>query len=80
MINDQKVIDCGFKGSAFTWWNKREGIGAVKERLDRALCSVSWKQKFPNTVVLHEFILGSDHCPLIVNTHWNERRGPRHFS
>lgn len=51
----------------------------MSERLDRVLCSLFWKDRFPSTMVLHEGFLGSDHCPLVVYAHWIEKREPRYF-
>lgn len=79
MISDINVLDCGYKGSIFTWWNRREGERCVRERLDRALCSIAWKEVFPTTTVLHEEAIGSDHCPIIVNNRWEDRKGSRSF-
>ncbi|KAJ9176443.1 hypothetical protein P3X46_011753 [Hevea brasiliensis] len=38
----------------------------VEERLDRALCNIQWRMKFPNATVYHLQHLNSDHCPLII--------------
>lgn len=35
-LNDCRLLDLGFKGQRFTWWNKRVGPEAVMERLDKA--------------------------------------------
>lgn len=33
------------------WENKREGLASIKERLDRAIASNSWMEKFPEAKV-----------------------------
>jgi hypothetical protein len=34
--------DLGFKGSKFTWANKRDPSNFIKERLDQALATDGW--------------------------------------
>lgn len=41
MVDDCGFIDLGFTGSHFTWLNKRQGPGLIKQRLDRAWASPS---------------------------------------
>ncbi|KAK2642134.1 hypothetical protein Ddye_023897 [Dipteronia dyeriana] len=36
-----------------TWSNKRDGDASVMERLDRGLCSRSWRNLFPHSVISH---------------------------
>lgn len=79
LISDLQLVDVGFHGPRFTWCNKIQGEGRVKERLDRALVSTEWRALFPKTQVLHEPCIGSDHLPLVVNTEWNDARGSKRF-
>ncbi|GAA0167687.1 hypothetical protein LIER_40429 [Lithospermum erythrorhizon] len=32
------MLDLGFSGYPFTWWNKRSGLDAIKVCLDRVFC------------------------------------------
>jgi hypothetical protein len=39
-IDRHGLVDIGFVGNPYTWFNKRKGFAIVKERLDRALASL----------------------------------------
>ncbi|CAL1367491.1 unnamed protein product [Linum trigynum] len=43
------------------------GAACVRERLDRALCSQSWLDHFPDTLVKHFTDQGSDHRALLLS-------------
>ncbi|GLT45019.1 hypothetical protein SLA2020_188850 [Shorea laevis] len=60
--------EIGFKGSAFTWTNRRHGAENIRERLDRALMNDSWQRLFPNAQLFHCTSMGSDHSPLLLNS------------
>lgn len=45
------------------------------ERLDRVLTSTEWWEAYPNSQVLVEPVVGSDHSPLVVNMKWEDARG-----
>ncbi|XP_026392474.1 uncharacterized protein LOC113287838 isoform X2 [Papaver somniferum] len=40
--------DAGYEGAPFTWSNNRKGEVNICERIDRALTSFLWSQKFPD--------------------------------
>lgn len=56
----------GYKGHHFTWTNNQEGNQRIMERIDRAIVNREWVSIFSTLVVLHTLMIGSDHCPLIV--------------
>ncbi|KAL4340929.1 hypothetical protein GQ457_08G016820 [Hibiscus cannabinus] len=60
---DSGLVDMGYNGPTFTW--KR---GNLSQRLDRGLCNDAWYDLFPNFEVFHLQSLGSDHCPIIIDT------------
>lgn len=66
LISDCDLIDLEFKGPEFTWSNNPGGSADIRERLDRALASISWRLMFPLAQVFHEVAIGSDHCPLVI--------------
>ncbi|CAL1383579.1 unnamed protein product [Linum trigynum] len=43
------------------------GVACIRERLDRALCSQSWVDRFPDTLVKHFTDQGSDHRALLLS-------------
>ncbi|KAH7843067.1 hypothetical protein Vadar_012290 [Vaccinium darrowii] len=67
-ISDSQLIDMGYVGYPFTWNNKRQGRSIVRERLDRALINSSWRINYPNGVLYHLRPMGSDHCPILVDS------------
>jgi hypothetical protein len=79
LLFDLGAVDLGFAGCKFTWWNKRWGKGAIRERLDRAISSPEWRLKFPNANVLHLGAINSDHAPLLIDTNPTEESAPRPF-
>ncbi|KAG5523942.1 hypothetical protein RHGRI_030817 [Rhododendron griersonianum] len=68
-----------FKGQAYTWSNNQGGVNNIRERLDRAVASVEWRNLFPLAQVFHELQLGSDHCPLIIHCCLPLKRVPYNF-
>lgn len=73
-INQAHLRDLNFQGPAFTWFCIRNGWIFLKERLDRALGNASWFVSNPNTQVCHLPKIGSDHRPIILDTHPNSAR------
>lgn len=79
MVSDCNLVDLGFKGNVFTWSNNQEGEDNVRERLDRALATVDWRDIYPNAQVFHDICFGSDHCLLVLNCCVPLARVPRRF-
>lgn len=50
MINHCQLIDLSFKGSRYTWINKRykKRHALIYERLDRFLANHEWVQQYPD--------------------------------
>lgn len=70
LMSDCELIDLEFKGQGYMWTNNQGGTDNIRERLDRAVANVDWRDLFPYAQVFHDLILGSessDHAPLIVN-------------
>jgi hypothetical protein len=67
-LNTMGMIDLGFSGNPYTWSNNRQGLGLIKERLDRGIASLEWIHTFPNFFVTHLPAHTSDHNPLILDT------------
>ncbi|KAL6144500.1 hypothetical protein ACLB2K_055192 [Fragaria x ananassa] len=79
-MNSNELSDLGFKGQKFTWKSHWEtDDGHIYERLDRGLANARWLECWPNTTVFHGTRIGSDHCPLLVDTEPYMGIGPKLF-
>jgi len=67
-IDNNGFIDLGFSGPQFTWARGRSLATRREARLDRALCNIEWRLKFPNGAVRHLLQACSDHSPLLIST------------
>lgn len=66
-LSECALMDIGFKGSQYTWSNKRATPHTVRCRLDRVCVNDQGFQLFPNPEVQHLPLLGSDHCPILLS-------------
>ncbi|KAI5328747.1 PREDICTED: reverse mRNAase [Prunus dulcis] len=73
-MNTSGLVDLGFQEPTFTWRAFRSNQTLIQERTDRGLANTLWMECWPNTCVLHELAVGSDHCPLIVHTTCHSNR------
>ncbi|KAH7839217.1 hypothetical protein Vadar_001340 [Vaccinium darrowii] len=79
VMSECALLDLDFKGNAFTLSNNQIGNACVRERIDRAMANLEWRHKFSCAQVFHEVILGSDHCPLIINCDVPLQKVPKLF-
>ncbi|XP_075088488.1 uncharacterized protein LOC142170472 [Nicotiana tabacum] len=67
-INYCNLQDLGYKGSKYTWSNRRFGNnGLIMERLDNVFGNNEWIQCFPNASITHLPKTHSDHNSLLIN-------------
>lgn len=60
--------DLGFEGDIFTWRNNNFRVeGYIRERLDRAVATPSWCERFPGYKVVHGCPEKSDHRPVVLH-------------
>ncbi|KAK9265469.1 hypothetical protein L1049_012595 [Liquidambar formosana] len=78
-IDRCNLIDIGHIGLPYTWYNKREGIDAIFERLDRVLVNLDWLNDYPNAWVDNLPIMGSDHGPILLVTDKETNKGRKPF-
>ena len=45
-IDECELLDLGYTGVPFTWCNNQDAMATVWARLDRAMASVDWVNKF----------------------------------
>lgn len=73
------MLDMGFKGCCFTWSNGQGVDSFIRERIDRGVCNVAFRSMFPLALVIHNEMVRSDHCLLIVDLFHKVRRGAARF-
>ncbi|KAK4254647.1 hypothetical protein QN277_010000 [Acacia crassicarpa] len=78
LLSDCNLPDLEFKGSKYTWCNKRPS-GIVRERLDRALGNGSFRDTFEKALVFHIEPVGSDHHALVIDCCYVEEKGIKPF-
>ncbi|XP_071926179.1 uncharacterized protein [Coffea arabica] len=78
-IEQNGLIDIGFKGNPWTWSNHWSQEGEIKQRLDRALVSNDWSQSFDKATVKHIDNFGSDHSMLLIDSIPLKERRKKHF-
>ncbi|GAA0160059.1 hypothetical protein LIER_43509 [Lithospermum erythrorhizon] len=78
-VADCGLLDLGYVGQPFTWWNKRVGDGAIRSRLDRVLSDPQWNITFHSAGCLHIDMVGADRCPIMLDTNIKSVKSKRHF-
>lgn len=73
-LSGRQLRDLHFQGPDFTWFAMRYGRVYIKERLDRALGNLAWCSTQSHTQLFHLPIVGSDHRPILLDTHPRETR------
>ncbi|XP_075083424.1 uncharacterized protein LOC142167164 [Nicotiana tabacum] len=72
-INQCRIVDLGYKGSKYTWSNKRykNKTSLILERIDGCFVNNCWINEFPEAFVTHLARTHSDYCPLLVKLNNN---------
>ncbi|XP_075087590.1 uncharacterized protein LOC142169603 [Nicotiana tabacum] len=65
-VNSCELLDTGYKGSPFTWWNVWPNAECIFKRLDKIFVNSPFQSLFPTTEVEHLIRTGSDHAPLFM--------------
>ncbi|XP_059458269.1 uncharacterized protein LOC132187853 [Corylus avellana] len=66
-LEDCNLSDLGYIGSKYTWNNRREDDGFIKERLDRATANTGWCNLFKKFELRVLAARTSDHKPLLLS-------------
>ncbi|KAJ8437488.1 hypothetical protein Cgig2_007465 [Carnegiea gigantea] len=62
------LLDLGFSGPKFTWLRGLSQATRKCARLDRALCNMEWRARFPDGGVKHLVRNQSHHVPILIST------------
>ncbi|XP_073152580.1 uncharacterized protein [Henckelia pumila] len=61
VMEDCGLHDLGCTGDPFTWCNKHKGDEMLFARLDRFVCNLDWRMKYPSAGVKNLDFWGSHH-------------------
>lgn len=75
-----ELFDLNFRGSTYTWWNKRKSAPVAK-KIDRVLVNDLWLDLFPDSVAEFGPPDFSDHAPatVVLNPQSQRAHGPFKF-
>lgn len=62
------LVEVPYSGPQFTWSNKHKNGGLIFERLDRAYKTLDWKITYPNSNVINQPIINSDHAAIVYDS------------
>ncbi|XP_060974657.1 uncharacterized protein LOC115696494 [Cannabis sativa] len=78
-VNCCQLEDIKFRGSYFTWSNKRQGNERIWSKIDRVLANKKWMDLYPNAEAVFMVEGLFDHTPVIVSIYPEIRRGKSPF-
>ncbi|KAI5336490.1 hypothetical protein L3X38_015758 [Prunus dulcis] len=78
-MDSNSLLDLGYIGQRFTWQNNHVDGSFIQERIDRGLVNEEWLIAWPESQVYHCPMMGSDHCPILVETSSRIIAGPKPF-
>ncbi|GKD65668.1 hypothetical protein Tco_1307776 [Tanacetum coccineum] len=67
-IENTSLIDLGYTGAKFTWTRGKTMETRRVARLDRGLCNLTWRTRFPEAAVKHLPAINFDHSPLYIKS------------
>jgi len=76
-IGDFHLREIHSSGPRFTWSNKQRNPTLIK--LDRYLMSEGWENQFPTCFAWSKARIGSDHCPIVLDSRETRNIRPRYF-
>ncbi|GMI73926.1 hypothetical protein HRI_001061900 [Hibiscus trionum] len=68
VLLDCGLDDMGYEGTWYTWEKGRVPATNIRERLDRGVSNLAWRNLFPNSSVSRLTHSISDHCPILIST------------
>lgn len=77
-LSDASLEDLNYRGTTFTWWNKRK-LSPLAKKLDRCLVNEEWYNTFPSSVAFFGSPEFSDHTPIIVTLEPTKIRSKKPF-
>lgn len=65
-VADLELLELPWVGARYTWTNNQDN--PIRYVLDRVFVLTEWERKFPACSLMAKTHLGSDHCPLILQS------------
>jgi len=78
-MNNNGMVYLGFSSNPFTWYNNRDDVHLIKERLDRGLASTQWIHLFLSFSIQHLSAITSNHNPLFLDIVTPSNNQPQPF-
>ncbi|XP_019255101.1 PREDICTED: uncharacterized protein LOC109233686 [Nicotiana attenuata] len=66
-VNSKGLLDLGYKGGPFTWWNERPNVECIFKSLDRILVNLPFQNLFPTIEIEYLIRIGFDHAHLFMS-------------
>lgn len=73
------MIDLGYHGPYYTWYNNRLGLASVWEHIDYAFAFRNWLDHYFISIVTLLTRFSLDHCPLLIDVSNLKNSEPRPF-
>lgn len=67
VLKECALSSLGYSGVKFTWQNCREGGDFIRERLDRGVANLAWRDFFPNAKITVLMATFSDHALILFS-------------
>lgn len=68
-MNYCRMINLGFSGLKFTWFNNHPLTHLIQEGIDRVFVNLAWNKLYPEACVKHLERSHSNQCPVILSLH-----------
>ncbi|XP_074282427.1 uncharacterized protein LOC141606944 [Silene latifolia] len=71
-LDDCALLDLGYRGSIFTWKRGNSPETLIRERLDRAVATMEWREMYPSATTFVYPLYASDHAAILIKEEGNQ--------